>query len=214
MTSGLRRFRAGAKPAPAPEPEQAPPIVKGEQRCDMCATPVSEAEHSHVVNTETRALMCTCRGCYLLFTHRGAGGGKHRAVPQRYLYEPNLVLGQAMWESAGIPVGMAFFFTNSVLDKTMAFYPSPAGATESLLPLDAWSTLLADNPVFTDVEPDVEALLVKKTDDGFECYLVPIDVCYELVGLIRLTWSGFDGGSEAREAIDAFFGQLRERSHG
>lgn len=209
MTSGLRRFR---KPDTPPEPEQAPPVVTGEQRCDMCATPVSQAEHSHVVNVETRALMCTCRGCYLLFTHRGAG--KHRAVPDRYVHEPELVLGAAMWESAGIPVGMAFFFTNSLLDKTMAFYPSPAGATESLLPLDAWSTLLADNPRFADVRPDVEALLVRRTDDGFECFLVPIDVCYELVGLIRLHWRGFDGGSEAREAIDVFFGQLRERSDG
>jgi hypothetical protein len=109
---------------------------------------------------------------------------------------------------------MAFFFTNSELDKTVAFYPSPAGATESLLPLDAWSTLLADNPKLADVEPDVEALLVNKTDNGFECYLVPIDACYELVGLIRLKWRGFDGGSEAREAIDAFFRQLRERGHG
>lgn len=212
MTSGLRRFRKAD--TPEPEPEQAPPIVTGEQRCDMCAVPVTEAEHSHVVNVESRAIMCTCRGCYLLFTQRGAGGGMYRAVPQRYLYEPNLVLGEAMWESAGIPVGMAFFFTNSVLDKTVAFYPSPAGATESLLPLDAWTTLLADNPGLADVEPDVEALLVNRTATGFTCYLVPIDTCYELVGLIRLHWRGFDGGSEARDAIDAFFGQLRERAHG
>jgi hypothetical protein len=212
MTSGLRRFRNTQQPAP--EPVQAPPVAMGDQRCDMCAVPVSEAEHSHVVNVDTRAILCTCRGCYLLFTQRGAGGGMYRAVPDRYVYEPNLVLGEAMWESAGIPVGMAFFFTNSALDKTVAFYPSPAGATESLLPLDAWSTLLADNPRFADIEPDVEALLVNRTDTGFACYLVPIDACYELVGLIRLRWRGFDGGSEAKEEIDTFFRQLRERSHG
>ncbi|HEX3780550.1 MAG TPA: DUF5947 family protein [Pseudonocardiaceae bacterium] len=213
MTSGLRRFRAAAAPLPAPAPVPVDgPAPVAEQRCDMCAVEVSPAEHSHVVNTETRAIMCTCRGCYLLFTHRGAGGGKHRAVPERYVHAAKLALGDAMWESAGIPVGMAFFFTNSELNKTVAFYPSPAGATESLLPLGAWEELLADNPGLADVEPDVEALLVNKTDSGFECFLVPIDACYELVGLIRLKWRGFDGGTEAKEEIATFFAGLRERA--
>ena len=50
----------------------------------MCGELVPD-EHEHVVNTETRSLMCTCRGCWLLFTSSGAGGGKYRAVPDRYL---------------------------------------------------------------------------------------------------------------------------------
>jgi len=33
----------------------------------MCAEPIAD-EHQHVVNLESRVLMCTCRGCYLLFT--------------------------------------------------------------------------------------------------------------------------------------------------
>ena len=37
------------------------------ERCDMCAEPIG-AEHQHVVNLESRGLMCTCRGCCLLFT--------------------------------------------------------------------------------------------------------------------------------------------------
>jgi DNA-binding IclR family transcriptional regulator len=59
---------------------------------------------------------------------------------------------------------------------------------------------------------DVEALLVRRGERGWECYLVPIDACYELVGLVRMHWKGFDGGQEAWEAIDGFFDAVRERS--
>ena len=41
---------------------------------------------------------------------------------------------------------------------------------------------------------------------------MPIDACYELVGELRRLWKGFDGGTEARDAMDAFFARLRERS--
>lgn len=110
---------------------------------------------------------------------------------------------------------MAFFFFNSALDRSVASYPSPAGATESLLSLDAWDAMREANPLLASVESDVEALLVRRPDrgsGGFECYLVPIDACYELVGLVKMHWKGFDGGEEARGAIDAFFAQLGERS--
>jgi hypothetical protein len=94
----------------------------------------------------------------------------------------------------------------------VAFYPSPAGATESLLPLGAWEEILESDSELATVSPDVEALLINKNDDGFECFLVPIDVCYELVGLVRLHWRGFDGGTEAWDAINGFFDGLRLRS--
>src|SRR5664279_734582 len=46
----------------------------------------------------------------------------------------------------------------------------------------------------------------------FHCVLVPIDVCYELVGTMRMTWRGFDGGEEARTAMDQFFTTVESRS--
>ena len=100
---------------------------------------------------------------------------------------------------------VAFFFLNSDLGRVAGFYPSPAGATESLLPLEAWADLAAANPAMADLGPDVEALLVQRAGGGFECFLVPIDACYELVGLVRMHWKGFDGGQEAWEAIDGSF---------
>ncbi len=107
---------------------------------------------------------------------------------------------------------MAFFFYNSDMGKSVAFYPGPAGATESLLALDSWEAMRETNPLFASIENDVEALLVRRSGNTFECYLVPIDACYELVGLVRLHWKGFDGGEEAQAAITEFFDRLREQS--
>ncbi len=204
MKGGLRRFVAGAAPPP-------PPTEKPVERCEMCAEPIGDW-HGHVVNIESRGLMCTCRPCALLFTQDGAAGGRFKSVPERYRYAADVPLAAASWDSIGIPVAMAFFFINSAMGQTVAFYPSPAGATESMLSLEAWTDLLAATPGMADLRPDVEALLVNKSANGFECFLVPIDACYQLVGLVRMYWKGFDGGEEAWTAINEFFDGLRERS--
>jgi hypothetical protein len=212
MSQGLRRF-VGPQPEPPPGPGAArekPQAAPGEA-CEMCAEPVGDG-HSHVVNLDSRNILCTCRACYLLFTHQGAAGGRYRAVPDRYLHDPSFKLDDVQWEALQIPVRVAFFFDNSAMGQVVAFYPSPAGATESLLPLEAWADVVAANPALTDLAPDVEALLVQRTGEGFECFLIPIDACYELVGLVRMHWKGFDGGQEAWEAIDGFFDRLREQS--
>ncbi|HEX4959554.1 MAG TPA: DUF5947 family protein [Thermoanaerobaculia bacterium] len=187
------------------------PRTAAEERCELCGVPIPP-EHRHLVNLETRSLLCACRPCGLLFTQAGAAGGKFRTIPERYLFARGLSLTEAQWESLQIPVNIAFFFHNSALGHSAAFYPSPAGATESLLSLDTWEELNRKNPVLADMEPDVEALLVYKRSDGFECYVVPIDACYELVGRIRRRWKGFQGGEEAWSEIDAFFANLREKS--
>ena len=201
LPPGLKRFLETQQPAPAGE------------RCEMCNEQIPE-EHPHVVNVESRALMCTCRPCYLLFTIRGAAGGKFASVPDRYLYDPDFALSNAQWDELQIPVRMAFFFVNSQMGRTVTFYPSPAGATESLLPLDTWDAVMIANPLLSSLEPDVEALIIyrRQHDNRYECFLVPIDACYELVGHVRLHWKGFDGGQEAWEAIDGFFDRLRAKA--
>jgi hypothetical protein len=183
--------------------------------CDMCGVPVHD-EHPHVVDTDTRRLLCTCRPCALLFTHAGAGRGNFRMVPDRYLVDPSFSLDGGRWEELQVPVAVAFFFKNSVLGRVVAHYPSPAGATESLLDLSAWDAVVAENPLAAVMEPDVEALIVRRAGPGSsaedECFLVPIDACYELVGRVRMHWSGFDGGAEARADLDAFFANARTRA--
>lgn len=195
---------------------KAPPRPRPGERCDMCDEPVPDT-HQHVVDAESRSLMCTCRGCWLLLAPDGAGGGRYRAVPDRYSAVEDFTMTGGTWDSFQIPVSVAFFFHNSALERVTAFYPSPAGATESLLALDTWDELVAANPVLATLAPDVEALLVRVGDDDRrgthrEAFVVPIDACYELVGHMRRLWRGFDGGREAKDALDRFFADLQARS--
>jgi hypothetical protein len=62
------------------------------------------------------------------------------------------------------------------------------------------------------METDVEALLVNRVGDGREYYIVPIDECYKLVGLIRTHWRGLSGGTEVWREISKFYANLKERS--
>jgi len=105
-----------------------------------------------------------------------------------------------------------FVFATSALDRVVAFYPGPAGATESELSLDAWQAVLDAAPALSGMRPDVEAVLLHTTGQRTEAHLVPIDVCYELVGHLRLLWHGFDGGQQVREQLAAFFARVRARS--
>jgi hypothetical protein len=190
------------------------PTVRPGERCEMCAEPLPDF-HGHVVDLEHRSLMCTCRGCYLLFTSGGAGGSHFRAVPDRYLAFADFELSAAEWDALQIPVSVAFFFVNSSLGRVAAFYPGPAGATESLLSLETWDAMVTANPTLAKLAPDVEALLVRADPRGeqpAECYLVPIDACYELVGHLRMLWRGFDGGREANDALEQFFDGVRDRA--
>jgi hypothetical protein len=126
---------------------------------------------------------------------------------------PASALSRAEWEQLQIPVGVAFFFYSTTTEEVHCFYPGPAGATESQLPLDTWETLRAADPSIATLEADVEALLVRAEREGDpSCFIVPIDACYELVGALRMLWRGFDGGSDARAAIDAFFQRVHEQA--
>ena len=116
-----------------------------------------------MVDVVGRGLMCTCRPCYLLFTAEGAEL-RYRAVPDRYLSLTDFALFAGQWDELEIPVGLAFFFRNSVQGRTVAFYPGPAGATESELPLGAWDRIVDANPVLGSLAPDVEALIVRMPD--------------------------------------------------
>jgi hypothetical protein len=183
----------------------------GEERCELCAEPLA-TPHTHLVDRESRALRCCCRPCYFLFTPEGAAAGRYRPVPDRYLRAQRFVLTAQQWSELSIPVGLLFVFHHSGLDTPVAFYPSPAGATESLLPLDTWAQVRQANPMLIDAAPDVEAVLLRRTAGHNDAYLVPIDACYDLVGRVRLHWRGFSGGETVWQEIDAFFAELAQRA--
>jgi hypothetical protein len=187
------------------------PDAAAEERCDLCGEPVPP-RHRHLIDVEERRLLCACRACSILFDHSGAGGGHYRLLPQTSRALPDFDLDDALWRRLDIPVDLAFFFHSSAAGEVVAFYPAPAGATESLLRLDAWDEVLRRNPVLKGMEPDVEALLVRRTDGVREHWLVPVDRCYELVGLMWTHWQGFRGGSALWEQVEGFFDRLRDEA--
>jgi hypothetical protein len=188
-------------------------VPRAGEVCELCAERISD-EHGHLVDLQARTLLCACRGCYLLFVSAGAGGAHFKSVPDRYVAFTDFTLSPGQWDNLQIPVSVAFFFLNSSLGRIAAFYPGPAGATESELPLDTWAEVIGANPQLGMLEPDVEAFLVRSLphQGGPECYIVPIDACYELVGHLRRLWRGFDGGKEANAKLDTFFDDVRSRA--
>ena len=198
----LRRFTRKREPERTPEQRE---------HCELCSE-VIPTNHRHLLELSRRTLLCACRACALLFGEDGAGGGKYRLVPCRYLELLNFHMTDRQWDELSIPVHMAFFFYNTEASRVVAFYPSPAGATESLLDFEGWEELVRDNPLLYDLAPDVEALLIHRVKHAREQYIVPIDACYKLVGLIRVSWKGLSGGTEAQDAIAEFFRDVRAKS--
>jgi hypothetical protein len=195
MTAGLAALRRFVRrPAAA------------EERCELCGSSIAPG-HEHLVDPARHELKCACGPCAILFPERE--GARFARVRGRAEPLPGFHLEDARWEELRIPVGLAFFFRSSTAGRVVAFYPSPAGATESLIQLDAWQEIERDNPPLARMQPDVEALLVRRIGTLREQYLVSIDHCYRLVGLVRMHWHGFSGGAAAREQIDRFFAQLR-----
>lgn len=192
-----------------PDPVADPPSV---ERCELCGVAVATG-HGHGVDVEVHRLICLCDGCRLALGANVANQGRFRALPSRIVADPAFASADGEWDDLGIPVSTAFFFHDSVAGGIVAFYPGPAGATESLLGAHQWEALAATSTVARDLVPDTEAMLVRRTARTHESYLVPVDRCYELVGLLRTHWRGFDGGQDAHDALDGFFSRIRAEAH-
>jgi hypothetical protein len=198
-----RRRAAAAASASEAAPEY--------ERCELCGAPI-DPRHRHLLDLRSRELMCACQACSLLFDRDAAGGEHFKLVPDRVTALPEFDLPDFAWERLRIPVDIAFFFTNSAEGRTMAFYPSPMGPTESQLGLEAWDEIEAANPVLETMAADVEALLVNRARGARRQWLVPIGECYRLVATIRVRWKGLSGGKEVWAEIDEFFDDLDRRA--
>ncbi len=181
-----------------------PPTSSSDERCELCGVDVP-AEHRHLLHLEERRILCVCHSCLALHS----GDATYRPTGTRTLWLEDFDLDDETWSAFGIPIGLAFFLNSGSAGGIAALYPSPAGATESELPLDAWERLAATNPVLDDLEPDAEALIVNRMADPPQHAIVPIDECYRLIGLIKSRWSGISGGAAIESAVPEFFAELR-----
>ncbi len=182
--------------------------------CEMCHKDLA-ANHQHLLEPASRKLLCACDACAILFSSQGQT--KCKRVPRRIRFLADFRITDSQWGGLMLPINMAFFFKSTPLGRVIALYPSPAGATESLLSFDTWDEIELENPVLLEMEPDVEALLVNRIGHsrGFsdpEYYLVPIDECFKLVGLIRIRWQGLSGGTEVWREIGQFFADLKAKA--
>jgi hypothetical protein len=180
------------------------------RRCELCSVGLA-AEHRHMLEMSVAQIVCSCDSC--AFRFQSVVDGRFKLIPRGVHFLPELNFTDVEWESLALPIDLAFFFQNRPGNQMKAMYPSPAGATESLLPLKAWNSLVANNIRLARMEPDVEALLVNRTGSKREYYLAPIDVCFELVGLIRVHWRGLSGGEVVWGEIDQFFSRLQMQSN-
>jgi Family of unknown function (DUF5947) len=206
MVSALRGLTkpAGARIEVLAPPAGAGPAPAAEEACDLCQG-VIPPDHRHLLNLYERTIVCVCEACWGL----KAGDPELRPTGTRTVWLEGFDLPDDLWARFGIPIGLAFFMFSSVTECVIAMYPSPAGATESELRFDAWSELVALNPVLADLDPDGEALVVNRMTEPPAFAIAPIDRCYELVGLVKTKWEGISGGTALEEAVGDYFARLR-----
>jgi Family of unknown function (DUF5947) len=181
---------------------------RAEERCELCSAELAPL-HSHLLEPARRQILCACEACSLLFC--GRTDANYVRIPRRICVLSNFQMSDMEWEALMIPINLAFFYRDSATERMVAMYPSPAGATESLLSLESWEEIRVQNRALQTMESDVEALLVNRVSSEPEYFLVPIDECFRLVGIIRMHWKGLSGGTEVWKHIQQFFTSLRER---
>lgn len=187
------------------------------ERCELCGLALGP-EHPHLLQYSDGQILCACDPCAILFTHRERGaehdsGRKLIRIPRDARRLDHFDIDDMAWSALRLPIDLAFFLHRSSAGRVFAYYPSPAGSTESLLNLEAWNDIVRDDTALKQMQADVEALLVDRTRGHRRYFIAPIDQCYKLTGVIRMEWRGFSGGEAVWREIDRFFQTLTERSH-
>jgi hypothetical protein len=179
------------------------------EQCELCGAQIGERHH-HLLDLKSRKSICSCEACAILFIDRAARN--YRRIPMDIESLAAFALTDVQWEELSIPINIAFFCRTGDAAEPSAFYPSPAGATRAHLDLHSWRQIVEDNPALQRMEADVQALLVNRVTHPHEYYIVPIDECYRLTGLIRSEWRGFSGGKDVWRSIGEFFANLKRRA--
>ena len=199
--------------------------------CDLCRSELPD-RHRHLLELVQRRMLCACDACALLFGD--ANGSRIRPIPES-VTRIELNMSDQQWSGLGIPIGMAFF---TVCDREVSResssirslspdvtvrhsaeattdaapvqvgYPSPAGLVMSSVEQDDWLALIDANPAVGRLRPEVESLLINRLASRQQAFVVPLDVCFELIGIVRRHWEGWSAGPDLQRAMDGFFDQL------
>jgi hypothetical protein len=180
------------------------PSRSSAERCTSCGAPLPGV-HVHQFDPATRSIRCACERCSGIVT-------TWKMIPRSVRTLPGFSMTDAQWDDLMIPISLAFFSYMTHAGRVAAFYPGPAGAIESMIRLSTWKEIADANPELLLMQPDVEALLANRIGSAREYFIVPIDECYKLVGLIRIHWRGLSGGALVWGEIAGFFDALRRRN--
>ncbi|HEX2054693.1 MAG TPA: DUF5947 family protein [Actinomycetota bacterium] len=186
-----------------------PPKPVSDEICDLCGLPIP-SRHRHLLHLEERRICCVCATCWAL----RSGDAAYRPTGNRVLWLDDFNLPDELWASFGVPIGLCFFFHSGTAQKIIGLYPSPAGATECELYLDAWDDLKRLNPILETLQVDVEALIINRLTDPPQYSIAPVDQAYELVGLIKSKWEGISGGPALKAAVEEYFEGLKQEAAG
>lgn len=181
------------------------------EKCEGCWAPLASA-HEHRLHlgatSSDRKLECVCPAC----AAADVAGAPWKRVPNRCVRAQGLDAADVEWDALGVPIRLAFFVVAEGDPQPLAFFPSPAGPIELQPDLATFGRMREKSVAVQRMRPDVEALLVhhaRPADDGGpspgEQYVVSVDVCYRLVGIVRAHWRGFGGGAEVWRRIEALF---------
>ena len=127
---------------------------------------------------------------------------------------------QAQWDDLAIPVDLVFLFQQSDARRMSTRHGGSSRATpvRPARPSPSWTSPPGRRSPRRTRRSPTSSPTSRPYSCGatatatFTCLVVPIDACYELVGLVRQYWAGFQGGDEVWQRIDEFFDQLLARA--
>lgn len=188
-TAAIERLQAFVR---APQPSH----------CDVCGDALPQ-EHVHLSIHGQRALRCACVAC---------GSAAHTGGWQRvdtHLWPVDLSIENTLWMSLGIPINLAFLLHRPGDADPVALFPSPAGLTETPLPMAGWQAVLSAGAERLQLGA-TQAILAWRLSSPHRYYVASLDVCYEIAGLLRVHWRGLAGGPAAQLLLDRL---IKERRH-
>lgn len=179
------------------------------EHCEMCASPLAGAQQRHLLDLVHHTFLSICNACALAFGPRGANAGTYRLVPTRHLALLDFQDTGALWAGSEQAEKIAYVLRSSEAGRVLVLSLDPAGVRESLFDLECWRMLLNANPLLDSLEPDVEALLINRIERLPASYIVPIDTCSRLLGLLERCQQSQEGDQAIWKVAGAFFADIQ-----